>query len=911
MNEFDQNIITISDNICKNIASMPDNERGFVSQNILSNLRNLVEAVDQRIFSDIEPIELNCYEDIEKSIKYVASRGNLRFLSKFHDYLQASVSHYTPDEDSSIRLMLKYYEWLLKIRDYCKTVFSLDILGNLEDYPLQQDESLKEYYDKIACKLETARYYNSQPNYRFYIEKNKPFFVGGKAYYQLTITPADDFSSKFDRLIVFSNRDIPSYYSIKLDFIDSSIDIINREMPIRIINNYEVAIRPVEFEDIAKILGVNKVNVGTNEYRFMMNYLTKTGASLTEIIDFDQKYYDRLKSELMNRCDSNNFFTMFDKCRELSRNRSSGHNIIRYLLLRLRHSVMKAQIQSAANNWISNLCLLNESKPFDDMPFDASLHDHNPPLFDIFSSINIKGHEEELLSRKVRTNTEQKVQLFTPIEDVKKYGDVEELAKRFNSRLIPKHKSVRSLIIEHGQIYIKGYVDDTIWIINNLINRQESGLVGYKNSMLSWVNSNPAVDSEEKKKILPNIFDGSNLALIYGAAGTGKTTLIKHLADYFSNESKLFLANTNPAKEHLRREIKTKNSKFSTIAGSKQYLKTSYDVVFIDECSTVDNLSMKKLLQQLSCKLLVLVGDVFQIQSISFGNWFGLARYFLPKSIIFELTTPYRGQQNKNLIGLWNRVRELDPQIAEYIYRNKYSATLDDGTIFVNDLTDRIILCLNYDGLYGINNINRFLQNDNPNTSITWDSWIYKVNDPILFNEHNRFYPTLYNNLKGWIRDIKKDDYSITFTVEIDMPINGFGASEAGFELLECDMPGHSIIRFTVGKYVDDDSRERKQEQVVPFQVAYAVSIHKAQGLEYDSVKIVVTNEIEELISHNIFYTAITRAKRKLKIYWQPETQQKILSTIEPISNKKDAYIIEAKYGLKILNMVKQVKRTI
>ena len=401
MNEFDQNIITISDNICKNIASMPDNERGFVSQNILSNLRNLVEAVDQRIFSDIEPIELNCYEDIEKSIKYVASRGNLRFLSKFHDYLQASVSHYTPDEDSSIRLMLKYYEWLLKIRDYCKTVFSLDILGNLEDYPLQQDESLKEYYDKIACKLETARYYNSQPNYRFYIEKNKPFFVGGKAYYQLTITPADDFSSKFDRLIVFSNRDIPSYYSIKLDFIDSSIDIINREMPIRIINNYEVAIRPVEFEDIAKILGVNKVNVGTNEYRFMMNYLTKTGASLTEIIDFDQKYYDRLKSELMNRCDSNNFFTMFDKCRELSRNRSSGHNIIRYLLLRLRHSVMKAQIQSAANNWISNLCLLNESKPFDDMPFDASLHDHNPPLFDIFSSINIKGHEEELLSRKV------------------------------------------------------------------------------------------------------------------------------------------------------------------------------------------------------------------------------------------------------------------------------------------------------------------------------------------------------------------------------------------------------------------------------------------------------------------------------------------------------------------------------
>ena len=56
---------------------------------------------------------------------------------------------------------------------------------------------------------------------------------------------------------------------------------------------------------------------------------------------------------------------------------------------------------------------------------------------------------------------------------------------------------------------------------------------------------------------------------------------------------------------------------------------------------------------------------------------------------------------------------------------------------------------------------------------------------------------------------------------------------------------------------------------MAPFQVAYAVSIHKAQGLEYDSVKIVITNEAEERITHNIFYTAITRAKKKLKVYWK------------------------------------------
>ena len=45
---------------------------------------------------------------------------------------------------------------------------------------------------------------------------------------------------------------------------------------------------------------------------------------------------------------------------------------------------------------------------------------------------------------------------------------------------------------------------------------------------------------------------------------------------------------------------------------------------------------------------------------------------------------------------------------------------------------------------------------------------------------------------------------------------------------------------------------------MVPFQIAYAVSIHKAQGLEYESVKVVITEDIDEMITHNIFYTAIT-----------------------------------------------------
>lgn len=901
MNEFDRNILIVSENICKNIASITDDDRGFKSQNILNNLRHLVEAVDQRIYSEKASITLNKYDDIERSIAYVASRGELKFLNRFHYFLQAAVSHFIPDEDGATRLMLKYYEWLLRIREYVKNTFGLDILQNLEDYPLDQDDSLVEYYEKIAFQLDHARYSERAPSDRFYVQKSKTFFFGGRIYYEITVIPADDYSSKFNRFTVFSKKEIPPYYAIKLNFIDTEIEILGRRMPIRVIDNYKVAIRPIEFEDFSRILNMPKVNAGTIEYNSMMEYLTVSGMSLTELVTMNDEYYDAVKTEIQNLSRSNNLFNSLDRCRQLIRAAAPGSNILRYVLLKMRHHIMKYQIADRPNNWISYLCLWNECLPFDNMPFDASLVYHNPSLFDVFSCISSKGREHEILSRKIRINTEQNVQLFTPTKDVEYIGDVEELADKFNSLLIPKHVPVRSLVIEKDKVYIKGYEADTVSIINDLISRVGSGLTGYRNAMDAWLQATPAVDCDEKKTILLDMFSRYDLALIYGAAGTGKTTLIKHLSSYFADSNKLFLANTNPAKENLRRQIKVSNSEFSTIASSGPLVNGhSYDIVFIDECSTVDNAAMKDLLKRLRCRLLVLVGDVYQIRSIKFGNWFSLARYFLSSDVIYELNTPYRSKHS-SMVDLWNKVRLLDERTEEYIALQNYASELDDS-IFVREDLDEIILCLNYDGLYGINNINRFLQNDNPNPAVYWDSWIYKVGDPVIFNEHNRFYPTLYNNLKGWIRNIKKETAAIEFDIEVDMALTEFAAMAAGFELLECDVPGHSLIHFKVDHYVDDDGREKNSREVVPFQVAYAISIHKAQGLEYNSVKVVVTNEIEEQITHNIFYTAITRARKKLKIYWTPETQHKVLTEMEPISCKRDAFIISNKHNIPIAN---------
>ncbi len=94
------------------------------------------------------------------------------------------------------------------------------------------------------------------------------------------------------------------------------------------------------------------------------------------------------------------------------------------------------------------------------------------------------------------------------------------------------------------------------------------------------------------------------------------------------------------------------------------------------------------------------------------------------------------------------------------------------------------------------------------------------------------------------------------------------------FDLLQCsEDEGKSLIRFAINKLKSayENGDDNSSNTIVPFQVASAVSIHKAQGLEYNSVKIVITDEVEELVTHNIFYTAITRAKEMLKIYWTPE----------------------------------------
>lgn len=895
MSKIDKAILDTNANICSNIHKFDDSERGLLSQNILSQLRNLVEYIAQKIQN--ENADPNDYKDKEKAIHNLNSKGIYRPVKTFHDLLQKSVSHYTLDQNASERLMLKYYEYLLKIKHFLYDNYQLEILENITDFPLNLDSNLMEYYEKISQKIihKSPNPLYSNYNDRYYIHKIKPFFINHQIYYEVTFTIANEKVSKFDRIIAFTKHDILSNYAVKLKVRDEFIEIFDNKMPVKIIDDWQVSIRPCEFKNFAMIFNAHRLGANSNEYSALMNQLKSRKMNFVDIVRLPDVFYHEFKEEVINQANTSNFITILDKCRQMIQNNQAGCNIISYLLYHLNNKIIKTQLDKKDTcSRLSNLSLKWGCIPFDQMPFTTSLLGHNPKIYDLLDCISPINREHEFLARLVKNNTEQQEILFTPISEIQGFNDVPNLINKYNNSLyLPKHEH-RKLIEYKGYIYIKEYAENCLKIIQKIQELSANGVNGYTNSVNSWLqNQQYQIDCPEKLALLQKMFADSRVALIYGAAGTGKTTVINHISKFWNDKSKIYLANTNPAVHNLKRKVTANNSDFMTIAKflSNRNQNVQSDLLIIDECSTISNEDMRKILEKAQFQLLILVGDVYQIEAINFGNWFNIVRDFIKKPAILELTKPYR-TTHQDLLTVWERVRNLDMAILEPMVKSNYSVQLDNS-ILEKPNRDEIILCLNYDGIYGINNINRFLQQNNPNPAIQWGVHTYKLNDPILFNESDRFAPLIHNNMKGKIVGIQVGDGQIYFDIELDFSINEIDAQGYDFELLNSENSNYSIIRFLVNQYPSTDDDNDLYDNIVPFQVAYAVSMHKAQGLEYQSVKIVVTHEMEESLSHNIFYTAITRTKENLKIYWTPETEKKVLSGFKMKNFKRDIGLLK------------------
>ena len=908
--EIDKHIVDINKNICTNIDKMNRcGERGFFSQNIMNTLRNFVEHIAIKIYNHDKNVDLKWnYQSIDLSIKYINGNSNYIFLRKIHRFLQKSASHYTLDENNSERLMLKYYEYMLKIKKFMLTNYEFEVLENLERFPLCNDAMSEEYYTKIADAIDNP-HHKIIKNERYYIQKIKPFFINQNIYYEVTYTSTDGNRNKFDRITAYTNKEIMTNYATKLYIRNEHIKIYGATITILIIDDWEVAIRPCEFHTLSSILKTGRDEVKSShwEYKILMAFLKKYQINLVDIVELDQELYQKTKAFINQKSKVSYIFDMLDNVRMIVHNNKPGSNILKYLLFHMNNEILKDQYYydrhqynqlEGGNKKLSGLRLKWGCIPFDEMPFCTSLINHNPKLYDLLGCIDDYGKDSEILARLIKNNTEVRGKIYTSITELpEEYSEkVEELVEQYNRKLIGKHVG-RRLKIEKGQVFILQYEKDSLEVLNKLIDFSLRNNINHSQSVENWLEKNEHnIDDSFKKEKLTSLFSNSAVSLIYGSAGTGKTHFINHIAHFFNSADKLFLSVTHTAVENLRRRISSLNCKFSTIQKIKYRTDIECDILFIDECSTVSNADMAKLLQNVSCKFLVLVGDVFQIEAIQFGNWFELAKKIIKADAIVELDTPYRTQDD-GLIEVWNKVRNIEPDIMEYLSRENLNFSLDES-IFEKVHDDEIILSLNYDGIYGINNINRLLQESNPNPSFEWNSKFYKINDPIVFSESRRFDGILYNNLKGVIRDIQviSNGEKISFTIELlGLVLNGLDVSDTELELLESSNSNNSIIRFNVDRYSSADEDIEDNSATIPFQVSYAISIHKAQGLEYESVKIVITNEVDEQINHNILYTAMTRTKRYLKLYWSPETENFVISNLNKKDINKDFNLLKMK----------------
>jgi len=255
--------------------------------------------------------------------------------------------------------------------------------------------------------------------------------------------------------------------------------------------------------------------------------------------------------------------------------------------------------------------------------------------------------------------------------------------------------------------------------------------------------------------------------------------------------------------------------------------------------------------------------------------------------------------KDESLISLWNEVRKRDELITEKLAMDGPFSEDIGPNVFIKEEADEVVLCLNYDGKFGLNNINNYFQNANKQgEAVLWQEWSYKEGDPILFNDTKRF-SVLYNNLKGHIFQIDKEKDRISFTIDVEINLTEKDCQKDGLDFIDA-MENSTRIRFAVYAYEGSESKEDEEtmrmESIIPFQLAYAVSIHKAQGLEYDSVKVIIPSNNSEKITHGVFYTAITRAKKKLKIYWSAETMKEVVESFSvDESKRKSLEIVKSK----------------
>lgn len=425
------------------------------------------------------------------------------------------------------------------------------------------------------------------------------------------------------------------------------------------------------------------------------------------------------------------------------------------------------------------------------------------------------------------------------------------------------------LVEDNSNIYLSIYNHMESYVAEFLIKKKNEKTKNYdQNSVMSKIKAiekqnNVNLDDTQREAVYKAI--AFNLLIMTGGPGTGKTTTISTMLNYFEKYEKKYIelaAPTGRAAKRMSEQTKHDAQTVHRLIGAKieddeviEDLDIDADVVIIDEMSMVDISLMYMLVKKIrEGTKVIFVGDVDQLPSVGPGCVLKdmISSEMLP---VARLTKVHRQDEGSTIIPNAHKINEgIDIDLNEksndffFVRRNDPNIIIRDILILMQRNMPHHLKCKPLDiqvlapmrkGPLGVNNLNKILQEKlNPlknKKQIVCINTIYREGDKVMQIKNNYKKEWINGKEKG-LGVFNGDTGCITSVNEEDETLT---------------------VLFDDGRCIDYGKDDLKE-----LELAYAITIHKSQGSEYPGIIIpIISGGPPMLYNKNLLYTAVTRAK--------------------------------------------------
>ncbi len=426
----------------------------------------------------------------------------------------------------------------------------------------------------------------------------------------------------------------------------------------------------------------------------------------------------------------------------------------------------------------------------------------------------------------------------------------------------PESYEIQS-IPEEGAIYLAPFFYAEMGITNQFHRLLSNGGMDRKpidiDSILNKLQIEMKIEFASHQRQAIHTAATERAMILTGGPGTGKTTTTVGMIHMFESLDKsiAFAAPTGRAAKRLSettgKEAKTIHRLLEFSPQDNGFKRNrenplETDVVILDEMSMVDIVLMNRLMQAVpSDATLILIGDTDQLPSVGAGNVLNSLIQSM-KIPVVKLTEIFRQAQQSMIVTNAHLINTGEfPKLSGPKDRNFFFIESEDDVESVDliialiskrlpnhynyhPIDDIQLLCPMRKGSLGSENLNNRLQEAlNPNTEQAVRGWhTFRVGDKVMQIRNNYDYD-VYNGDIGRIAGIDQ----VEKTVKVRFP--------------------EKIVAYDMA-----DLNE--------LVLAYATTIHKAQGSEYPAVVIPIHTQHYIMLQRNLLYTGITRAKERVII---------------------------------------------